>query len=82
MLVRFLTGSGGYFLLLGIGRFTSSAADLAQLLLLARGILAWRPRDHRGLSGMIAGLRVVDTRAAGYATKVDHAAPRAVIQES
>lgn len=30
---------------------------------LGPGVLAWRPRSHRGLSGLVSGLRVVDARA-------------------
>lgn len=63
MLLRFLTGSGGYFLLVGPLALLSGAADqLGGLLLLVSGIMAWRPRDHRGLSGVAAGLRVLDSR--------------------
>lgn len=57
-LIRFLAGSGGFFLLLGL----SWHPDAAPVLFVVSGIMAWRPRDHRGLSGVISGLRVVDTR--------------------
>ncbi|MBC6450280.1 VanZ family protein [Actinokineospora xionganensis] len=68
MLVRFLVGSGGYFIL-----SATAWSGLGTLLLLVNGVMAWRPRDHRGLSGVIAGLRVVDTRAgAETGAKVDH----------
>ncbi|MGH3862558.1 VanZ family protein [Actinokineospora sp.] len=68
ILVRFLVGSGGYFILTATGW-----GGLGLLLLVVSGIMAWRPRDHRGLSGVIAGLRVADTRA-GVETgpEVDH----------
>ncbi|SDI48467.1 RDD family protein [Actinokineospora alba] len=58
ILVRFLVGSGGYFILTA-----TPWSGLGTLLLLVSGVMAWRPRDHRGLSGVIAGLRVADTRA-------------------
>jgi glycopeptide antibiotics resistance protein len=68
VLVRFLVGSGGYFLLAAVGW-----GGPGLLLLLVSGVMAWRPRDHRGLSGVIAGLRVVDTRTGGETgAEVDH----------
>ncbi len=53
-------GTFGYFVLSGLG---DDASSWAGLMLLACGILAWRPRSHRGLSGLVSGLYVVDARA-------------------
>ncbi len=53
-------GTFGYFALSGLGDAASSWAGLMVLLC---GILAWRPRSHRGLSGLVSGLYVVDARA-------------------
>jgi hypothetical protein len=38
-------------------------------LLVASPVLAWRPRSHRGLSGLTSGLMVVDTRTAHAETE-------------
>lgn len=63
MTVRFVTGSGGYFLLLGLSPLLHVSLELAAFgWLLLSGIMAIRPRGHRGLSGIIAGLHVVDAR--------------------
>ena len=63
-LIRFLTGSGGYFLVSGLETATGSTSwqGLLSLWLLASLIGAWRTRDHRGMSGVFAGLHVVDSR--------------------
>ncbi|MFI7672693.1 VanZ family protein [Actinophytocola sp. NPDC049390] len=53
-------GTFGYFVLSGLG---DDASSWAGLMLLVCGILAWRPRSHRGLSGLVSGLYVVDARA-------------------
>ncbi|MEU3626789.1 antibiotic resistance protein VanZ [Amycolatopsis coloradensis] len=73
MIVRFLAGSGGYFTLLTLASAVNGGFEpLANLLFFASGILAIRPQGHKGLSGLIAGLEVVDARAvevpAGAAT--------------
>jgi hypothetical protein len=52
-------GTFGYFVLSGLG---GNASSWTGLMLLACGILAWRPRSHRGLSGLVSGLYVVDAR--------------------
>lgn len=52
-------GTFGYFVLLGLG---GDASSWSSLMLLACGILAWRPRSHRGLSGLVSGLYIVDAR--------------------
>lgn len=53
-------GGFGYFVLSGLGDTVSSWASL---MLLVTAVLAWRPRSHRGLSGLVSGLHVVDARA-------------------
>jgi glycopeptide antibiotics resistance protein len=62
VLVAALTGCGGYFLLDGLGEVGLATGTLTTLLLTASAVLAWRPRSHRGLSGWVAGLLVVDAR--------------------
>ncbi|WP_347354933.1 VanZ family protein [Intrasporangium sp.] len=62
-LLRALVGSGGFYLLDAVATLTGWAVfrgawwvlGLASLVLATRG-------DHRGLSGLVAGLRVVDSR--------------------
>ncbi|CRK60323.1 membrane protein, putative [Alloactinosynnema sp. L-07] len=61
MLARFAAGSGGFFVLEFFG-----VSLLGFLLLAVSGVMAWRPKDHRGLSGVVAGLRVVDSRDATF----------------
>lgn len=62
-LARAATGSGGYVLLDTLGTMTGSAflGGAAVVLLVASLVLALRG-DHRGLSHLVARLRVVDTR--------------------
>ncbi|MEV7552252.1 VanZ family protein [Amycolatopsis sp. NPDC089917] len=63
MIVRFLTGSGGYFTLLTLASAVNGGFEpLANLLFFVSGILAIRPQGHQGLSGLLAGLRMVDAR--------------------
>ncbi len=63
MVLRFLAGSGGYFLLLTLASAVNSGFEpLANLLFFASGILAFRPQGHKGLSGLVAGLHIVDVR--------------------
>jgi hypothetical protein len=64
VLIRFLTGSGGYFLVSDLETATGSDSwqGLLSLWLLVSLIGAWRTKGHRGLSGVFAGLRVVDAR--------------------
>jgi glycopeptide antibiotics resistance protein len=66
-LIRFLTGSGGYFLVSGLETATGSTSwqGLLSWWLLASLVGAWRTKGHRGLSGVFAGLRVVDSREVG-----------------
>jgi len=61
-LVRFLVGSGGYLLLSGLD-MANSWNGVLSLWLLAHLVAAWRTRGHRGLSGVVAGLEVVDSRS-------------------
>ncbi|HEX6346766.1 VanZ family protein [Umezawaea sp.] len=67
VLVRFLAGSGGYFLASGLETATGSEGlrGLLSLWLFASLVGAWRTKGHRGLSGVFAGLRVVDSREVG-----------------
>lgn len=58
-----LAGCLGYFALVGLDGFLPGASTLSFALLVASGVLAWRPRSHRGLSGLVSGLVVVDARA-------------------
>ncbi|GAA1957780.1 VanZ family protein [Amycolatopsis minnesotensis] len=58
LLLRFAGGTGGYFTLVMCGWNYAAA-----LLIFASFVLMWRPRDHRGLSGLVSGLRVIDARA-------------------
>ncbi len=63
MVVRFLAGSGGYFTLLTLASAVNGGFEpLANLLFFVSGILAIRPQGHKGLSGLVAGLEVVDAR--------------------
>jgi glycopeptide antibiotics resistance protein len=65
VLVRFLVGSGGYFLLSGAAALTDPAqgSALASLWVLVHLVCVWRTRGHRGLTGVAARLLVVDARA-------------------
>lgn len=55
-----LSGGFGYFVLSGLG---GTVGAWSGLLLFVSLTLAWRPRSHRGLSGLVSGLYVVDARA-------------------
>jgi glycopeptide antibiotics resistance protein len=59
-----LTGTFGYYLLTSLDEFVPGTGLLAFVLLVASAVLAWRPRSHRGLSGLASGLVVVDSRTA------------------
>jgi glycopeptide antibiotics resistance protein len=59
-----LFGGFGYCLLVGLGPFVSAAGGLANLLPPACLVLAL-PRPHRGLSGLVSGLIVTDSRRRG-----------------
>jgi hypothetical protein len=58
-----LAGCFGYYALTGLKDFVSGADTLSTLLLVASAVLAWRPRSHRGLSGLVSGLVMTDARA-------------------
>lgn len=62
MLLRCAVGSGGFFLLVELGHVDGVFGTISLVLLLVSGVMAVRPQSHRGLSGLIAGLYVVDTR--------------------
>ncbi|GAB3370825.1 VanZ family protein [Amycolatopsis echigonensis] len=57
-IIQFLVGSGGYFILVGLNSGWTS------LWLLAHLVFMVFTRGHRGLTGLVCGLSVVDTRAA------------------
>ncbi len=61
-LLAALFGGGGYFVLTGLNTMDSSLFGPAPALIaLLSFILIW-PRAHRGLSGYVAGLYIVDSR--------------------
>ncbi|SFB06977.1 Glycopeptide antibiotics resistance protein [Amycolatopsis marina] len=62
ILVRFLTGTGGFFVLVFLDA-TAAGAVLAVVSV----VLVWRTGDHRGLSGLVTGTRFVDVRAGARA---------------
>jgi glycopeptide antibiotics resistance protein len=64
-----LLGTFGYYLLTGLAEYVPDADLLSLALLVASAVLAWRPRSHRGLSGLASGLLVVDTRTAHEETE-------------
>jgi hypothetical protein len=76
MLVRFATGSGGFFALVCWALLGESNQPLAAaaVLLLVSGLIALWPQDHRGLSGLLSGVWLADTRVALSATNLaeDH----------
>ncbi|MFC4942779.1 VanZ family protein [Pseudonocardia sp. GCM10023141] len=57
-----LGGTFGYFLFSGLGTFAPALAPLAVLILVVSLPAAWWSRSHRGLSGIVSGLTVVDSR--------------------
>jgi len=61
-LVRAVTGSGGYFLLADLGDLVHHSLGSAATLFGLVSIVVATRGDHRGLSGMIARVRVVDAR--------------------
>lgn len=64
VVVRFLTGSGGFFLIMAADDVVPGGGlgSLAILLGISSLVLAWRSQGHRGLSGVVARLWVVDAR--------------------
>ncbi|HET6501975.1 MAG TPA: VanZ family protein [Amycolatopsis sp.] len=65
-----LAGGFGYWLLFGAGRVVPVANLGAGLLLIACLVFARRPSHHRGLSGVVSQLSIVDSRGES-ATTVD-----------
>ena len=63
-----LVGCFGYYVLTSIGDVVPGASALAFALLVASPVLAWRPRSHRGLSGLVSGLVMVDAREGAVAS--------------
>jgi glycopeptide antibiotics resistance protein len=70
-----LFGGFGYFVLAGLDESFSGLGALALLMLFVSVVLAWRPRSHRGLSGLLSGLYVVDARAPAEQPEAAVAAP-------
>ncbi|GAA4559204.1 VanZ family protein [Planotetraspora kaengkrachanensis] len=64
MVPALLFGAFGYCLLVGLDPFVPAAGVLANLLLVACPVFAL-PRSHRGLSGLVSGLTVTDSRRRG-----------------
>lgn len=62
VVLALLFGGFGYWVLLGLGQHTPVTGTLAFVMLLCSGVMAWRPRSHRGLSGVLSGLTVTDAR--------------------
>lgn len=62
VVLALLFGGFGYWVLSGLDHLVPLAGTLSLLLLLASGVFAWRPRSHRGLSGLLSGLYVTDSR--------------------
>ena len=63
VLPALLCGGFGYYVLSGLDDLVPVAGALSLVLLVVSAVLAWRPRSHPGLSGVVSGLRVVDARA-------------------
>lgn len=61
IVVALLMGGTGYFVCVGLASTESAFGVVAFLLVLAAFVLVW-PRSHRGLSGVVADLSVVDAR--------------------
>ncbi|MFB9908136.1 VanZ family protein [Allokutzneria oryzae] len=64
VLARFLSGSGGYYVLVG------TDPNAALLLLCASSLFLVHTTGGRGLSGVLAGLTVIDSRVDRYGTRV------------
>jgi glycopeptide antibiotics resistance protein len=58
-----LLGGFGYFVLTGLDDVVPGASTLSFALLVVSGTMAWRPRSHRGLSGVVSGVLVADARS-------------------
>ncbi|HEY2062522.1 MAG TPA: VanZ family protein, partial [Amycolatopsis sp.] len=62
--VRFLVGSGGYFLLSGLATATGQPSTLSTCWLVANLLFVFFTRNHRGLTGLVSGLTTADARPA------------------
>lgn len=62
-LVRALTGSFGYFLLSDLGNLGPHSLSVAAVAFGVASVVVAAGGDHRGLSGIVARVRLIDTRA-------------------
>jgi glycopeptide antibiotics resistance protein len=62
-----LGGTAGFMVLSQIGATVPLAQSLAGLLVVAAPVVAWRSRGHRGFSGVLSGLEMVDARESAEA---------------
>ncbi|TDP97334.1 glycopeptide antibiotics resistance protein [Labedaea rhizosphaerae] len=72
VIVRCVTGSGGFFALVCWALLHESNTPLAAAgaMLVVSGLVALWPKDHRGLSGLLSGLGLVDTRVTEAGTSL------------
>jgi uncharacterized RDD family membrane protein YckC len=68
--VRFLVGSGGYFLLSGLATATGQPSTLSTWWLVADVLFVFFTRNHRGLTGLVTGQTMADSRLARVTTGV------------
>nr|WP_225953402.1 VanZ family protein [Kibdelosporangium phytohabitans] len=61
VLIALLSGGAGYFACMGLSSIDSVFGIIAFALLAAAFVLVW-PRSHRGLSGLLSGLVITDSR--------------------
>lgn len=62
VVLALLFGGFGFWVLVGLGQHFPATGTLSFAMLVASGVMAWRPRSHRGLSGILSGLTVTDAR--------------------
>lgn len=62
VLLALVFGGFGYWMLVGLGQHVPVVGTISFLMLLCSGVMAWRPRSHRGLSGVLSGVTVTDAR--------------------
>ncbi|MET7998453.1 VanZ family protein [Amycolatopsis sp. NPDC005232] len=62
MVLRFVFGSGGYFVALGVATASAQPSTSTGVWIVVSGLFAIFTRGHRGLTGLLAKLRVVDAR--------------------
>lgn len=67
-LTRSLTGSGGFFLLWTLGDLLYPSLGTLAILFGALSLTVATQGDHRGLSGIIAGIRIADAREPMHAS--------------